>query len=491
MSASINLPPTGIKEQPPEGLLSYPAGYTANLLISVAQAADKIVAWGVNPRLRDQLLREFWPTESYFASALTTVVDQYAAFRWSLEGPPRTVRQAQDVLAGCEDGAGWEHMIIKFLIDVHTQDNGGFLELVRAQDDYRAPVLTLNHLDSARCLRTGRRDEPVIYVDIRGRLHRLKWYQVICYTEFPAPQEEAWGYGYCTLTRVLRHAQIMADTAIVQAEKAAGRFTRQIHLVSGVTRRVLEDAKLQHSAEADQLGLLHYIQPLVIASLDPNARITKETIDLASVPADYDPHKALVTYVTCLAMAFGTDYQNLAPLPGGHMGGGSEGRVMNMRSRGKGPSLFMKRMERIFNFHGVIPRTVRFEFGEQDIAQQMEETALRKERALEREIRIRSGEITTEVARQIAVDEGDLDERYLVMMGEFNATEEVVGLDTGPDQPVDTGSVKKGEPGPKSPPLQTNSAVARPDNSNGERNRAPSQSQKRQPGATPPAGQGA
>lgn len=493
MSAQIALPSAddSIIREPNGGAFGSPAGFAANLVISVATAADSITPWGVNPRMRDEQLRGYWPTEPYFASTLTTVVDQYAAFSWSLEGPQRTVRIAQDIFSSCEAGNGWEHMITKFLIDAHTQDNGAFLEVVRLEDSPSSPVVTLNHLDSARCLRTGRRDTPVVYVDLYGGMHQLKWYQVISYTDFPAPQEEAWGYGYSTLTRVLRSVQIMRDTGIIKQEKASGRFTRQIHFVSGVSGKFIEDSLKQKQVEADAQGFTKVIQPAIIASLDPTAKISKETIDLASVPDDANDHETFVTYLTVLAMAFGTDYQNLAPLPGRGLGSGSEGKTMNMRSRGKGPGLFMKRMERIFNFHGILPRTVHFEFGEQDIGQQMEETALSKERALEREIRIRSGEITPEVARQIAVDVGDLDERYLVMMRESNATSDVVGADTSPLEPIDPTEVKLGTPAPKEPPQAAppNAAVPRPPNSNGERNRAPSQDQKRQPGAAPPAGQ--
>lgn len=458
------------------------AGAIGNLIISVATAADTIVAWGSEPRLRDQQLRQFWPTEPFFASALFTTIAQYVAFGWSLAGPPRTVRLSQEVLNNVQGGQGWEALMTPWLIDYFTQDNGAFMEIVRLDNnDPGSPVITLNHLDAFRCLRTGIAETPVIYIDLFGNHHLLKWFQVLAMTEMPAPQEEARGIQYCALTRLLRTAQIERDQAIVQQEKAAGRFTRQIHIVSGVSTRLIEDAVAQKQSAADAAGQIRFIQPLVMGSTDPTARISKETIDLASIPDNWDPNKALDRYVLAMSLAFGIDFQSLAPLPGGGLGSASQSKVLNMKSRGKGPGLFMQKIKRTFNMHGILPRTVTFEFGEQDIAEQMEKTALRKERALEREIRIRSGEITTEVARQMALDDGDLDERYIRMMRETNATDEVIVPSTETVADYEGGPVTPGMPGPKEAP----GSAAKPpadENSNNKRPNSPATSQKRNSG---------
>ena len=494
VSSSISLPnpASHVIEQPPQGSIPGAGMGVGNLIINVASAADTIVPWGPSPKQRDNQLRGFWPTEPIFASALFTTVAQYTAFPWALIGPHRTVRLAQDMLSGVEFGQGWESLMEPFLIDYFTQDNGAFIEVVRTDDSPTAPVISLNHLDANKCERTGRYQTPVIYTDRNGSRHTLKWYNVIAMSEFPSPIEEAFGVGYSALTRVLRSAQIMRDVGIVNHEKASGRFTRQVHLVGGVQTRIIEDAMAQKQAAADAQGFLRYIQPLIVASLDPTSRISKETIDLASIPEEYDEQKSLQTYITILAMAFGGDYQSYAPLPGGGLGTATQAKVLNMKSRGKGPGLFMKHLERIFNFQGILPRTVTFKFGEQDVAAQMEQTELRRSRALEREIRIRSGEITTEVARQLAVDAGDLDERYLMMMQEDNATDEVVGDDTFPTSSEHPTDVEVGMPGPKEPPKASQGgqvgAVPRPPNSNANQPRSVETSQGRTPGGTPEGG---
>lgn len=488
MSASVALPNPGsrIIEQADSGY--QPGGGVGNLVISVASAADAITPWGSAPRGRDQQLRAFWPTEPYFASGLFTTVAQYAAFPYSLEGPPRMVRVAQNMLSAVEFGGGWEALITPFLTDMFTQDNGAFMEIVRTDDEPGAPVVSLNHLDSCQCRRTGQKDTPVVYTDSRGREHTLKWYNVVAYSEMPSPVESMYGVGYSVLTRVLRSAQIMRDISIVKQEKASGRFTRQVHLVGGVQTRIIEDAMAQKQNEASAAGFLRYIQPLIVASLDPTSRVTKETIDLASVPDDWDEQKSMEAYITLMAMAFGGDYQNFAPLPGGGLGSSSQSKVLNMKSRGKGPGLFMRRIERLFNFHGLLPRTVTFKYGEQDIAQQIEHTELSRSVALELEILIRAGVITTEVARQMYVDKGLMDERYLVMMREENATENIIGSDTVPAEEVDSSDVKPGKPGPDGPPQAAQGGqpggANQPANTNAEKPKPPATNQGRTPGGT-------
>jgi hypothetical protein len=131
-------------------------------------------------------------------------------------------------------------------------------------------------------------------------------------------------------------------------------------------------------------------------------------------------------YINAMALAFGSDYQDLAPLPGGNLGSSQQSKVLHMKSRGKGPAMFMSMMEQLMNFHGLMPNNVKFKFGEQDTAADMERAQLGLMRAKMRAEMIKSGEITPEIARQMALDSGDLDEALLAAMGEQNVTPDIV-----------------------------------------------------------------
>lgn len=387
-----------------------------DFVISMASVADEMPAWGTSPAARDRALRAFWPTEPILASAIFSTAARYAAFGYTLEGPTRTVNQIDDMINGCEAGAGWEALIMKLLLDIFGCDNGGFLEFVREEDNPRAPVISMNVLDSLRCWRTGDPLNPVIYYDMRGNAHKLKWWNVAPITEMPSPDERVRGLSYCTVTRLLRSAQIMRDISVYYREKISGRFTRAIHFVSGIQNSTIKDAVAKFGIDNDTEGLARYVQPLIIGSLDPTANVSVATILMAGLPDGFNYEEFMRWNINQLALAFGGDYQDYAPLPGGNLGSSQQSQVLATKSRGKGPRLFMKIIERVMNYMGALPRNVQFKYGDQDISEDLDHTKLAAMRADERAVRIKSGEITVEVARQIAVDYGDLDARYLPLL---------------------------------------------------------------------------
>lgn len=424
-------------------------GETYSIVLAMGEAADAIPVWGTSPGHRDVLLRAFWPTEPMFSSALYSTVARYASFGWTLKGPPLTTAATQRLLHGAEFGQGWIPFVAKVLTDLYTQDNGAFIEVVRAGTSPSSPPVGVNHLDSARCYRTGVPEEPVIYYDRKGKGHRMKWYQIIPLAEFPSPKEEHNGMQYCALTRCLRAAQIMKDIQIYKREKVSGRFEKAIHLVSGMPTRMIEDALKKHRENANAQGQMRYIMPMILGTINPTSTVSHAQIDLASLPDNFDEETAMQWYITNMAMAFGTDYGDFAPSPGRGIGSGTEAKVSHVKSRGKGPAMFMRTLEHAFNFRGVMPSTVRFTFGEQDAAEQFDNLAAMKERAVWLDMLVKSNIITREVARQILTDTGDLDPRYLEMMRESDATQEVelaASVPPLPDTPI-----KPGEPGPNEP----------------------------------------
>lgn len=448
------MPPNSVVVEPNgtfgAGGINIPQLEAFSIVATYAEAADSIPLWGTAPAARDRALREFWPQEDTFAGTLYSTVARYSAFEWNLKGGPRTVTRVHDLLHGAEHGQGWDALITKTLIDLYTQDNGAFIEIVRYGRTPSSPVAEINHLDSARCVRSGRWDFPITYYDLDGKGHRMPAHNVIDLTDFPSPSESHRGMQYCALTRILRTAQVMREIALFMREKVSGRFDKGIHLVSGVSTKMIEDAVQKHHANADAQGQMHYILPVVMGTLDPNAKVDHAFLELASLPDGFDQEVAMRWYITKMALAFGAEYSDYAPLPGQGIGSGSQAQVGHLKSRGKGPAKFMSVLEHAFNFHGVMPTNVTFSFGEVDTAAGYDRMLLRKERALYLQILIDAGAITTEVARQMLVDWGDMDISYLEMMREHNATEDisVPGGERVPDLPTD---VTPGEPGPKAP----------------------------------------
>ncbi len=402
-----------------------------SLVIALSTFADSVPAFGSEPKRRDIELRKFWPTEPILASALYSVTIRNAAYSWALDGPPSTVEAVQHVLNTSDFGRGWLSLVVKLTTDMFSQDNAAFMEVIRETDRPDSPVLSLAHLDTARCLRTGDLETPVIYTDLRGRRHEMQWYQIQEMVEFPSPVLTMRGMQLCAVSRVLRAAQYLKDIGVYNREKISGDNPNVIHLISGVSRQMVSDAMAEHKQTQSDRGYARYLIPLLLTTVDPTATVAHETIDLKNIPDGFNLEDAMRWYINQLALGFGADYQDFAPLPGSNLGSSAQSLILHMKSRGKGPAFFMKTFEYAMNFQGLIPANVEFQFDEQDIAEDTEQAQLDKTVAETMEIHVRSGAIAAEVATQMLFDDGYIDEaEFTEILGAEDVTDDVTVQDT-------------------------------------------------------------
>lgn len=417
-------------QQPATGNL---VGSGGDLIYLVSQAANGMIGWGHNTKIRDRQLRQFWPTENVFASALQNVAARNAAFSWSIKGPPRTSSRVHDILENANFGEGWLDLVEKVSIDLYTQDSGSFIEIVRETDSEKSPAIGINHLDAGRCWHTGDWEIPVIYEDIKGVRHKLKWYQVATLSEMPTPIETLRGLQYSALTRLLLACQVVKNINTYKDEKTSGRHTRALHIVRGVSTQLINQAMAQNQIANDNEGLTRFSLTPMIGTIDPAVELQHLIVDMVSLPDNYNEETSFKYYIAMMALAFGVDYQEFAPLPGGNLGTASQSEVQHSKARGKGPATFMKLISHFLN-QRVLPDNCEFIWEEQDISEEEQRANLKKLRAEGRQVRIQSGEITPEIARQIAHDEGDLEEEYLKILGGADVTPDVTLEDDRPTE---------------------------------------------------------
>ena len=409
------------------------SGSSGSLVIELATVADSFTPWGRNPVRRDQELRSFWPTEPILASALYSIVIRNAAFSWTLEGPPSTVAAVQRLLHTADLGRGWQSFIVKIATDLFSQDNGAFMEIIRQEDSEGSPVLGLGHLDAGKCRRTGDPEFPLNYWDRNGVIHKMAWYQVILLAEFPSPIETMNGMQLCAVSRILRAAQYLRDVSVYQNEKISGNNPNALYLVSGVTSSSITDAMNAHKLQQAQKGMTRFIVPAVIASLDPTATVTVASIDLKSLGDGFDIEVAMKWYINQLALGFGADYQDFAPLPGGNLGTSGQSQTLHQKSRGRGPAFFMNMIQYAFNFQGIMPSNVVFNYDEQDIQGEVEEAELAAVRGETLDEHVTSGILTTEAARQMMLDEGLMSqELFDSLQTEGDLTPDIIATDVNP-----------------------------------------------------------
>lgn len=395
-------------------------GQAADLsyLMWLGGVADGIFQWGTAPKARDRQLREFFPKESYLLGALGTVAARNAGFSWTLEGPDRTVKRSQDMLLNANYGKGWDSFIEETTMDLNTQDCGAFVELIRMGGESAtetSPVIGIGHLDSARCFQTGNPQEPVYYRDIQNKWHALKWYQVCPLYEMPSGIENAIGgvlyqLQYSAVTRALQNAQVIRNVTIYEDEKTGGNFLKGLWLVTGFAQAAINDAIAKQSLAVDNQGLIRYKQPAVVSSPIPGAKVDAKLLELASLPDHFDKDVTMKWHIASLAMAFLTDYQEFAPLPGGGLGSSNQSQILHAKARGKGPMLFQKLITHMMNFRGALPQNINFKYTEQDIAAEAERETLRHDRAETHQVYVNIGALDKEAVRQKMLDDGDITE---------------------------------------------------------------------------------
>jgi hypothetical protein len=441
---SVIEPPLNLGTAIPSG-----GGGEALTLWFVSQFANAIIPWGRATKQRDAQLRAFIPLENIFASALGIIASRNSGFSWKLDGPTRTVSYFQDVFDNANEGAGWHDFTTKLTIDLSSQDNGAWIEIVRDTPESR--IYGVNHLDSSRCWPTGLWQTPCVYKDWKGRLHLLKWFQVAHLLDMPSPMENIGFYGtqYSTLTRILMKMQMRQNLQQFDYEKTSGRSSKAIHLVKGITTQQIKDAVADVAAQADSAGMTRYTAPILVGTVSPEADVGHDTIMLQDVPEGWSPDIDFNQYINLIAMGFMTDYQEFAPLPGQRLGTGAQSEVLHLKARGKGPGTWMSMITRAMNSK-VLPKNARFFFDEQDLEAEKTVAEVKALRAQTRAVRIKSGEITPEAARQIANDEGDLPYEYLQLMREQDVTPNVTVSDDDPAPAP--GNVKPGTPGPTTAP---------------------------------------
>lgn len=383
----------------------------------IASSADLVLPWGRNVMMRDRQLREFWPSESFLAGAVTSISFRNAAFDWKIDGSTNNVEQAvtdmlNSAIAG--DTVGWAPFIERFSEDLSTQDNGSFMELIRdqgmdANSRFKgplAPVIGLNHLDAAQCIRTGDPKYPVVYTDRNAKMHKLAWWEVIPFSNYPSTIERMNGVGYCNVTLALRLAQVLRSIMLYKDEKVGGRYYKQMHFVSGVSRQDISDAEKRGQEDADNQGSVKYIQPVILASLDPEKPVSTATIDLASLPDGFDYDQEMRWYITGLALDFGVDYQDFAPLASGNLGSSSQSSTLDRKSSGKGPAVFMRKISNAFKTYGVLPRGCDLVFEYKNTQDELEKQEIRTKAMEEIALSLRNGVLTPQAARDDLVRRG-------------------------------------------------------------------------------------
>lgn len=408
------------------------------------EKADPLPPWWTPAR--DVALRRY-SRQGLVASILYSRITEIKNLRWTLDSDnddPQELDKYYELLNGVQFGDGFRTLIELYVKDRHTQDNGGFIELIGPGDavrlnvpywtsdgeggqrEYDAEVFAkpplakeditgFAHLDAACMWRTYDREYPCIYRNpYTGQQHILHYSRVIARAQFRDTLERGRGLGFCSVSRAFDALELARVNNRYVFEKMTGSEPR-LAIARNVQMKAilngLNDAEINNANQG-----YHFFKGTVFVEGDKTAvGADGEPIafyDLNNVPDNYDRERELGIAMNLIAIAFGTEPRDLG-WPATQVGATkADAEVMEVRTSGRGRTDEISDIEEWMNSR-ILPHGITFSFDYKDDAETLREAEISRTRAETRSIQITSGEISADEARQIAARDGDIPVTFL------------------------------------------------------------------------------
>lgn len=373
----------------------------------------------IGSRYRDMVLSATPYLEGMWANVVYKAISKQAAIGFrinDLDDSQVRINRSQDLLLNY-DGR-YVTGVQRGVADYLTTNNGHITEIVRQTGAAGAKVIGLRHLDSLRCFATGDPEWPILYHDLSGKYHLMPYYSIIRIVDSPSPRVELRGLGQCAADRAWDTVIKLAAINTYFREKITGRRNLAIHIVNGITDIQLSNALTASEIEREAGGidntpargfvLYHGSRIVTTMKPDPPSLVT---IPIAEVPDGFNAMEERLDGYRHYAHAAGINVDEFVPRAAG-LNSGMSAQVQDEAAEGQGLASWRKAWEHAITYE-VMPNRTTFYLTTNDLREQQQRAQVQQTRAQTRAAQITSGEITVEVARNIAVDAGDLDRSYL------------------------------------------------------------------------------
>lgn len=308
----------------------------------MVQASSISPAWW-SPT-RDAFLRNFWRQVNHLSIAVYNAQSKLAGIQPRVEARDLSIsahvelatEMTQRLLRVSEFGLGWAGAAEKFFLDLLTQDNGGFLEVL-GDGSPDGPIVGLpygvRHLDSSCCTRTGNPTYPVVYRDITGKRFKLHQSRVIAISQMRSPEARMNGVGLCAVSRAIDIAQALQDIVIYKQEKLGSRPISALLVGKGFRAKSIMDALRAANVMMDNSSLQRYSKIVAIGTDDVQADIDK--LDLNGLDP-FNEQTSTDLAMVAIAFAFGLDVSEI--WISGASSSKADATLANARARGKLPA---------------------------------------------------------------------------------------------------------------------------------------------------------
>jgi hypothetical protein len=403
----------------------------AGLLYWMVNAGELIAPWW--SKRRDADLRSFWKTGDHISSAFYTMNAKLSSVPVHVEPRDATIKshikQADEytriLVEESEYGEGWINCFGKWLLDIWSQDNGGFFEIIGAgkpDGPIVGPAHGIAHLDSWRVTRTSSPEFPVIYQDTDSKRYKLHHTRVGSFAQSSDPAVEMRGVGFCWASRAINTAQNLIDMGRYKQEKLGSRPMRAMMLGRGITPGTVGSAMAQANYSMDGKNLSRYSQIPFIEGATEGAGI--DIIDMASLPDGFDEQTSVTLGMFAIALAGGVPPRWLWPAS---VTGATKADAMFSHISGLGGMAGQTLAAVTLMLGGstrgsrhiagkFLPPHLKLVFDFQDDEQDKQQAEIKSTRAETREREVNSGIISMRVAREQALSSGDITKSQFIEM---------------------------------------------------------------------------
>lgn len=399
-----------------DDVLSYTGGPVFHFMLPLSLPAS-LLAMPPEPPMywtfeRDAVLRATLYREDMWASSIGIACTKMSSQAWEVESEiDLRTRRAQDLMTQAGMNKGWVNFITKHLQDYLLTDNGAFVEIVRATTSLNSQIIGLIPLDSLRCQRTGDPDIPVIYRDLKGRLHEMQSWQVIDLVDMPDPGEAWFGTGHCAASRAYHAIHREAAISNFIDEKVSGRRILSMYFVNAMNQTQINNAISSVHGQADAKGVVSYMGAVIVPV--PGEKAPEVTaIPFAEIPYGINRKEEHDINLLVYADAIGLDIQDLQPLTGQSMGTGAQSQVLDDKAKGKGLAAWRQAWTHAITWN-VLPDLTTFLFVEKDYKDQQAVANIKDMNAQWLDRYVKNTTITPAQALQVAVDANDLPKEFL------------------------------------------------------------------------------
>ena len=361
---------------------------------------------------RDKVLLSTITAESMWSSAVAIACTKMASAAWEIESDiPLRVKNGQELLLMADMQRGWTTFITKHLQNYLLTDNGAFIEIVRATSAIGSKIIGLVHLDSTRCMRTGDPEKPVVYNDRQNKLHELRSHEVITLSDMPDARELFFGVGHCAASRAYPQIIKMASIETYIYEKVTGRKIKEVHFISGVNEKQVQNFVKAAESQADAKGLVAYMGAVIVPVPGDKAPETA-MIPLAQFPDGFNRKEEFDIAVLNYADAIGLDVQDLQPLTGRALGTAMQSEVLSDKATGKGQAAWRSGFIHAMN-NWVLPDMTTMIFIEKDWRDKQAQATYNKTVNEYTAAAVAGGMLTPQQGLQSLVDENVYPKEFL------------------------------------------------------------------------------